>query len=53
MAHDPRQQPEVSVVVESYKHGEGCDLGRVPRALLPGGRGSGVGMEASTANARS
>src|SRR5437763_5738714 len=33
MADDPTQQPEVSVVVESYTHGEGSDLDRVTQAL--------------------
>ena len=33
MADDPTQQPEVSVVVESYTHSEGSDLDRVTQAL--------------------
>ena len=33
MAADPRHQPEVSVVVESYTHGEGSDLDRVTQSL--------------------
>jgi Glycosyl transferase family 2 len=33
MADEPRHQPEVSVVVESYTHGEGSDLDRVTQSL--------------------